>query len=87
MVGSKIKKLWSCSERAIIQSNDCSLGEVRSANIIASFNPTYARRVIIAAHWDTRHASDEDAKKPKDPFDGADDGGSGVAILLEIARC
>ena len=62
------------------------LGEVRSANIIASFNPTYARRIILAAHWDTRYAADEDDDRPKEAFDGADDGGSGVAVLLEIAR-
>ncbi len=63
-----------------------TIGEVRSTNIIAAFNPTYARRVVLAAHWDTRYAADEDTIRPKEPFDGADDGGSGVGILLEIAR-
>jgi len=63
-----------------------TIGEVRSTNIIAAFNPTYARRVILAAHWDTRYAADEDDERSKEPIDGADDGGSGVGILLEIAR-
>jgi glutaminyl-peptide cyclotransferase len=63
-----------------------SIGDVRAANIIASFNPTYARRVVLAAHWDTRYAADEDDQKVMDPIDGADDGGSGVGVLLEIAR-
>lgn len=63
-----------------------TIGEVRGTNIIASFNPTYARRVILAAHWDTRFAADEDDERTKEPIDGADDGGSGVGVLLEIAR-
>jgi hypothetical protein len=54
--------------------------------VIAAFNPTYARRVVLAAHWDTRFAADEDKVGADKPSDGADDGGSGVGILLEIAR-
>ena len=63
-----------------------TIGEVRGTNIIASYNPTYARRVILAAHWDTRFAADEDDTDANKPLDGADDGGSGVGVLLEIAR-
>ncbi|WP_242927975.1 M28 family peptidase [Pontibacter vulgaris] len=55
-------------------------------NIIASYNPDAANRVMLAAHWDTRPYADKDAKDPKKPIDGANDGGSGVGILLEIAR-
>ncbi|MEO6131418.1 MAG: M28 family peptidase [Saprospiraceae bacterium] len=84
-----VQKLKGYGASVIEQSfkaNTVPLGEVRSTNIIASYNPTYARRIILAAHWDTRYASDEDANKPKDKFDGADDGGSDVAVLMEIAR-
>ena len=63
-----------------------TIGEVRAANIIASFNPTYARRVVLAAHWDTRFAADEDTERADKPIDGADDGGSGVGVLIELAR-
>ena len=61
---------------------------LKGTNIIAQFNPELKNRVILAAHWDTRHISDhdpDDANKDK-PVPGADDGGSGVGILLEVAR-
>lgn len=57
-------------------------------NIIGKINPTHKKRVVLAAHWDTRHIGDQDPDpvKAKTPILGADDGGSGVAVLLEIAR-
>ncbi len=58
-------------------------------NIIASFNPKNNRRILLAAHWDSRHIADSelaDINKKNDPILGADDGGSGVGVLLEIAR-
>lgn len=55
-------------------------------NIIASYNPNAKKRVLLAAHWDTRRIADKDTERMDEPFDGANDGGSGVAVLLEIAR-
>jgi Zn-dependent M28 family amino/carboxypeptidase len=55
-------------------------------NIIASFNPEKQKRILLASHWDTRPFSDKDPIKSNAPFDGANDGGSGVGVLLEIAR-
>ncbi len=57
-------------------------------NIIASYNPAIKPRLIIAAHWDTRFRADHDPDKNNQnkPVMGADDGGSGVGLLLEIAR-
>jgi glutaminyl-peptide cyclotransferase len=55
-------------------------------NIIASFNPEKQKRIMLAAHWDTRPFADKDSVKRNAPFDGANDGGSGVGVLLEIAR-
>jgi len=82
----QFKKYGATVTEQSFKANFATLGEVRSTNIIAAYNPTYARRVVLAAHWDTRHEADEDPAKPKEPADGADDGGSGVGILLEIAR-
>ncbi len=55
-------------------------------NIIGSFSPEKSKRILLAAHWDTRPFSDKDPKKPNAAFDGANDGASGVGVLLEVAR-
>jgi len=59
-----------------------------ATNIIAQYNPDHPKRIVLAAHWDTRFIGDydQDEKRKKDPIPGADDGGSGVGVLLEIAR-
>ncbi len=64
-------------------------GEVfQGTNIIGNINPSHPKRIVLAAHWDTRHVADKDpdADKRDLPIPGADDGASGVAVLLEIAR-
>ncbi len=58
----------------------------RIVNIIASFYPEIANRVLLCSHWDTRPFADQDSVRKKEPIDGAIDGGSGCGILLEIAR-
>ncbi|TAE52434.1 MAG: M28 family peptidase [Bacteroidetes bacterium] len=55
-------------------------------NIIASFYPEKTKRIMLTAHWDTRPIADQDSVRKNQPIPGANDGGSGVAILLEIAR-
>jgi glutaminyl-peptide cyclotransferase len=55
-------------------------------NIIASFYPEKKKRILLAAHWDTRPFADKDPEKPNSTFDGANDGASGVGVLLEVAR-
>ncbi|PIY08881.1 MAG: peptidase [Flexibacter sp. CG_4_10_14_3_um_filter_32_15] len=55
-------------------------------NIIASFKPEIKKRILLAAHWDTRPFADQDDERTDEPILGANDGGSGVGILLEIAR-
>lgn len=55
-------------------------------NIIASHNPKATKRILLAAHWDTRRMADKDTERLNEPIDGANDGGSGVGVLLEIAR-
>jgi len=55
-------------------------------NIIGSFNPKAKKRILLAAHWDTRPFADQDTVDQRKPIDGANDGASGVGILLELAR-
>jgi hypothetical protein len=61
---------------------------VEAFNIIARFNPSETNRVILCAHWDTRPWADKDPDPAKHntPILGANDGASGVAVLLEMAR-
>ncbi len=57
-------------------------------NIIAKFNPNKKHRIILCAHWDTRPRAEEDKNlgQQNKPILGANDGGSGVGILLELAK-
>jgi Zn-dependent M28 family amino/carboxypeptidase len=57
-------------------------------NIIGSYEPENKKRILLFAHWDTRPYADweSDPVKQRTPIDGADDGASGVGVLLEIAR-
>jgi glutaminyl-peptide cyclotransferase len=55
-------------------------------NIVASYNPDASKRILLCAHWDTRRVADQDTERTQEPILGADDGGSGVGVLLEIAR-
>ena len=57
-------------------------------NIISAFNPTAKKRIIIAAHWDSRPFADNDPNDEnwKTPIDGANDGASGCGVMMEMAR-
>lgn len=55
-------------------------------NIIGQFNPDAEYRIMLCAHWDTRPFADKDTERIAVPIDGANDGASGVGVLLEIAR-
>jgi glutaminyl-peptide cyclotransferase len=61
---------------------------LRGTNIIASFNPGAGKRILLGAHWDTRPFADSPVNQERkdDPVLGADDGASGVGVLLEITR-
>lgn len=60
--------------------------QLKLKNIIASFYPDISKRILLAAHWDTRPFGDKDREDKDTFFEGANDGASGVGVLLEIAR-
>ena len=61
-------------------------GSLNLVNVVARFQPEKTRRIILCAHWDTRPRAEYDPYESDKPIIGANDGASGVAVLLEIAR-
>jgi len=62
--------------------------KLEAINIIGSYNPEATERVLLFSHWDSRPWADNDPNPAnhKTPVMGANDGASGVGVLLEIAR-
>jgi glutaminyl-peptide cyclotransferase len=63
------------------------VGALSFRNIVGRIKPAEPRRVLVGTHYDTRSYAerDEDAARRGEPITGANDGGSGVAVLLEMA--
>jgi hypothetical protein len=59
---------------------------VQMENLIVEWHPDRRNRVLIGAHYDTRPFPDRDPVDPQGTFVGANDGASGVALLMELAR-
>ena len=60
---------------------------LRLANLLAHFRPELAARVLVGAHWDSRPWADRDSGSARQlAVPGANDGASGVAVLLELGR-
>jgi len=61
---------------------------LQGTNIIAQYNPGLSNRILLSAHWDTRPFADSpiNTDRRDEPIPGADDGASGVAVLMEVAR-
>ncbi len=61
---------------------------VRATNLVAQFRPELADRILVGAHWDTRPRADRDPDpaRREEPIVGANDGGSGTALLLALAE-
>lgn len=60
--------------------------KLNARNIIATYNPDARRRILLAAHWDSRPYADEDPVHKTRPVPAANDGASGVGVLMELAR-
>jgi len=87
---SELRKTTPDVLRQAFMENDPATGKpLALTNLIARFYPERTTRIVLCAHWDTRPWADQDAdsSKRRQPILGANDGASGVAVLLEVARC
>jgi hypothetical protein len=84
-------ELQKYADTVTLQSFSCPGYEkttLQLTNVLASFNNAAFTRILLLAHWDSRPRADQDPdpKRMDQPVPGANDGASGVAVLLEIAR-
>ncbi|MFN6038376.1 MAG: M28 family peptidase, partial [Bacteroidota bacterium] len=84
-------KLKSYGANVLIQKSTLTTYDQKKwlcKNIIAEFNPDAKERVLLLAHWDSRPFADHDSLEQdrKKPILGANDGASGVGVLIEVAR-
>jgi hypothetical protein len=73
-------------QKALVSNFDGKKLNIR--NIIAEFNPTASKRILICTHWDSRPYADQDPNPANHtkPILAADDAASGVAVMIEMAR-
>ena len=85
------ERLKNFGADVIIQEADLEAFDgtiLKAKNIIGSYNPEVKTRILLFAHWDTRPWADHDSNPDNynRPIQGANDGASGVGVLLEVAR-
>jgi len=74
------------ADRVVLQ--DFTYERLPMTNVVGLWNESAKRQVLLCAHWDCRPVADEEIvpAKRRMPVMGANDGASGVAVLLEVAR-
>ena len=83
--------LQASCDTVIVQQGTVTTGQgnpLGIKNIIGIINPDAEKRLLLLAHWDTRPWADNDpdVANHKQPVMGANDGASGVAVLLQLAK-
>ncbi|MCA9119406.1 MAG: M28 family peptidase [Planctomycetales bacterium] len=87
MLTNHFKGLGAAVELQQFETRHPSDGSrVNLANMIVQWHPERMQRVLLCAHYDTRPFPDQDRRNPRGTFIGANDGGSGVALLMELGR-
>ena len=84
-------KLGEYADTVIVQDFRAKLFNgkgIDGQNIVGVFHPEAKKRIVLCAHWDSRPYADHDPDEANihTPIDGANDGASGVGVLLECAR-
>ena len=87
LLETHFRELGATVARQAFQIRDRRTGlPVRMENLIVTWHPDRRERVLLGAHYDTRPFPDRDPEDPKGVFLGANDGASGVALLMELGR-
>jgi hypothetical protein len=86
-----VGKMKSYTDHVIVQAGQVyayNKTALKFQNIIASWKPEINNRILLCAHWDSRPYADHDPDKNnwRKPVDAANDGASGVGVLMEVAR-
>lgn len=76
---------WEVIEQPFVATTYDGI-KLNGRNIISTYNPDARPRILLAAHWDSRPYADEDPDHITQAVLGANDGASGVGVLMEIAR-
>lgn len=80
-------KKWGCTvveQRFVATTYNGK--KLNARNIVGSINPQATKRILLASHWDSRPVAEQDPIDKKTPIAGANDGASGVGVLLELMR-
>src|SRR5271156_1405276 len=85
-MGGKLKEVCDTVYTQQVQVTGGDGKSLPCINLIGVINPKAAKRILFLTHWDSRPWADQDTKDTNKPILAADDGGSGVGVLLEMAR-
>lgn len=83
---TKLKPVCDTVYRQEVQVTGGDKKSLPCINLVGVINPAAAKRILFLTHWDSRPWADQDTKDRDKPILAADDGGSGVGVLLEVAR-
>src|SRR5262249_22548644 len=89
LVRKHFEKLGATVTRQEFTARQVSQKEpVAMANLVVSWYPDRKRRVLLCTHYDTRPIADQEEtpRRWREPFVAANDGGSGVAFLMELGH-
>ena len=82
----KLKSFCDTVYRQDVQVTGGDLKKLPCINLIGVINPKATKRILFLTHWDSRPWADQDTRDKDKPIVAADDAGSGVAVLIEMAK-